>query len=272
MDVTYNVDGNEVTSPGRYYMTLSGTSNFSGTKVIHFGVLGDTDDDIKSLGDITAEVKSDDTSCEGEFVTSLADIVKQTVTADEISNAVMGGRIRIWVSITDISKTISADSKKALDSAAKENECDVAQYNDISMYKQVGSTAVQQISQTSTPVEIMLTIPENMRPDKTLESRTFGLIRNHEDEVEVMPTTYNSEKFVLDFATDKFSDYALTKVDVAHKDDPEEPGDEPTIEPQTDSSAKTGDVTTMCLYGMLILAGLFGLAICSLARRKSKRN
>ena len=82
------------------------------------------------------------------------------------------------------------------------------------LYKQsVNDDAESQITEPKINISIRLGIPDNMINNQSYTIRNYKIIRLHDDNIDVLDTSFNSNTNEITFETDKFSVYALTYKD-----------------------------------------------------------
>lgn len=268
MEVTYTVTGNQEVEPGAYTMTINGTGNFTGTvtKTFVIAPAADSEVDTNENGDvvigngmISIKVMQENGAPTTEIKTGKAAIIEMLVaegdmTAEELSQMADGASICVLLKVTDVSESITEESKEQIEKAAEDYV--VGEYIDISLFKQINCNdqtgELIQLFGTYEEIEISLVVPENLvnRDDSMI--RTFRVIRNHDGKVEILPTNHDVQMNTLNFKTDKFSDYAIAYQDTKK---PVENTSTPN-----NTSAKTGDSTNnLWIWFILMFASFVGM-------------
>ena len=151
--------------------------------------------------------------------TTLADtdiaLIDKILTDEEQTQAAAGAEIKVYLKVEDISNAVGAQEKAAAEEAAEEQE--IGMYLDIDLFKQVNDTETQ-VTETAGALTITITIPEELLNSDKSVTRTYKIIRVHEDETgnlitDVIEGTFNPEDNTFTFQTDKFSTYALAYAD-----------------------------------------------------------
>lgn len=86
-------------------------------------------------------------------------------------------------------------------------------YIDLSMYKQIGGLEPTKVTETSGKISISIDLPEYLRNTDLTKNREFYIIRIHDGEAIRIAGTYDEEKHVFTFETDRFSTYAIAYKD-----------------------------------------------------------
>lgn len=161
-------------------------------------------------------------------------------TQKELEMVKMGADVDIWLQVEDISKTVSDTDKELIEEKLGENQ--IGMYIDVSMFKQVGRNPAEKLTQLNDKISITFEVPTALILDSTTYTRTYQIMRLHENVAELLDTKYDSQKQTLTFETDCFSTYAVLYKDEAVNDAPVTPPAEkppvempPTEEPPTET-------------------------------------
>lgn len=119
-----------------------------------------------------------------------------------IQNAINNGTAKIELSVDDITLTVPAEDKTAVESIKGEKQ--IKKYFDIDLNLVIGNWTPS-VTELAQPITISLTVDRNLTG--------VEVIRVHNGVAETLPTTYNPVTGVLTFETDKFSTYALAYKD-----------------------------------------------------------
>lgn len=285
-DITFNVADNTATDAGVHVLVIEGTGNYSGEISIKYVIiaLDDKVDEIgkESDGKIEMNVFVDEKGPEAALKDSKSEMIRKVATADELSKVASGATLSIRLEIKDISDSISAESKKDIESKTK--GYNVASYIDITLLKQLNNDGEpEKITKIQgEPIRIELKIPEELSKwDKAVIKREFAIVRNHMGMIDILPAAFNDVKCTLSFETDRFSDYGIIYKDSAIQTDSasgsgtnSNNGAEyvGTYHPtQTADAPKTGDSANagawIALLGICFL-GIIGTAIYMKKYRK----
>ena len=155
-------------------------------------------------------------------VNNSSDELKTSVlTPEEQERVVRGDNAKIILKVTDISTSVSKEEKKLIqDKLAAENGVSEntavdksVLYVDLSLYKQIGSQAESRVTETKGKISISLEVPKELWNTDVTKSREFYVLRIHDREVTRIEGTYDADKHLFAFETDRFSTYALTYQD-----------------------------------------------------------
>ena len=152
--------------------------------------------------------------------TSKSDLMDSVLTSEEKADVTNGSNAHIWLEVTALDEdNVPNDDRAATEAQANRIVGKNAEivYLDISMFKQMSNREQEQIFQTSTPISVTITIPENIRTAADGMRRTFHVLRSHADggTTTCTPITgkYDSNTGAFTFETDRFSTYALVYKD-----------------------------------------------------------
>lgn len=209
-------------------------------------------------------------------------IQSDTITTEEISQLTEGASMDIVLVVKDGSSTITDTSKTQMQRAA--DGYTIAQYLDISLYKQMTQNGKQiknqQLHELSQVLTVTLRIPDRFINTDANIQRTFYVLRNHNGEVEILDSSYNEETHILTFQTDQFSDYAIAYKDVKKaantgadltnataKDTSQNPVSHSAS--HKTSAAKTGDNTNLSFFITLLVGAAAAMAFIRLKRQQN---
>ncbi len=187
--------------------------------------LGSTD---KSQGTVEKDKQQEDGAPAANVNNSSDELKTSVLTYDEQEMVARGENAKIILKVTDISTSVSDEEKKLIkDKLAAENgaskngtsENGVSDipvlYIDLSLYKQVGSQEQTKVTETNGKISISIEVPENFWNTDITKNRSFYVLRIHNGEVTRLEGTYDAEKYLFTFETDRFSTYALTYQDTS---------------------------------------------------------
>ena len=150
-------------------------------------------------------------------------------TQKELEMVKMGADVDVWLQVEDISKTVPDTDKKLIGEKLGENQ--IGMYIDVSMFKQVGTNPAEKLTQLNDKISITFEVPTALILDSTTYTRTYQIMRLHENVAELLDTKYDSQKQTLTFETDCFSTYAVLYKDEAVNDAPvTPPAEKPPVE------------------------------------------
>ena len=232
-----------------------------------------------------------------------SDKVNDAILTDDDKKAIEAGKnVDVKISVTDAANKVSSDAKAAIEDALKaaadkNASVKVGQYLDISIKKTVGGEKPTDVKETAKKISFTVDIPETMKNTDKNVSRTYYIIRMHNNKAEVIATASQAEveSGKITFATDKFSTYALAYADASVKSDdgtnttPDDgKKDDTTVTTPdngnnaaggtstgsttdtTDTTPKTGD-TNASMWMLLAIMGMAGIAFVTAKKRSLVR-
>ena len=122
-------------------------------------------------------------------------------------------------------------------------------------------------------ITFTVAMPEDLPEIKEGYVRIYYIVRNHEGEVEFIPTTLSADGKTLTFTSDKFSTYAIAYADIEDIDDNTSEGTGNSgagvaiPEPDKDKTTapKTGD--NVIIVAAIALVAVAGIVICRKIRK-----
>ena len=227
-----------------------------------------------------------------------SDKVNDAILTDDDKKAIEAGQnVDVKISVTDAANKVSSDAKAAIEDALKaaadkNASVKVGQYLDISIKKTVGGEKPTDVKETAKKISFTVDIPETMKNTDKNVSRTYYIIRMHDNKAEVIATASQTEveSGKITFATDKFSTYAIAYADVTVKPDDGKKDDTTVTTPDngnnaaddaatgsitdtkdtTDTTPKTGD-TNASMWMLLAIMGMTGIAFVTAKKRSLVR-
>ena len=237
-----------------------------------------------------------------------SDKVNDAILTDDDKKAIEAGKnVDVKISVTDAANKVSSDAKAAIEDALKaaadkNASVKVGQYLDISIKKTVGGEKPTDVKETAKKISFTVDIPETMKNTDKNVSRTYYIIRMHDNKAEVIATASQAEveSGKITFATDKFSTYALAYADAYVKPDDGKKDDTTVTKPDdgktddttvttpdngnnaaddaatgsttdtTDTTPKTGD-TNASMWMLLAIMGMAGIAFVTAKKRSLVR-
>ena len=148
---------------------------------------------------------ADMTTAQPEISESLMD----SILSDEEKEQVAAGEtIEVYLDVTDKTDRMSETEIEQINKKLGEHEVGI--YLDIDLYKQVGQSVPEKVTETKEKVSVSITIPEALRNSYPSVERNYGVIRVHEGVAEKLEGVFDSVTNIFTFETDSFSTYALT--------------------------------------------------------------
>lgn len=272
LDVTYDLTDNTGDTAGVYTLTITGNGNFTGMITKTFVIapaansyLATDDEDAFIMGQGTIAVSVQAIGVSAELVSDKGEVVKMFVESGEISAedlaAVAGGsNIEIVLTVKDASQTITPENKALLEKGCVGYT--VGQHLDLSLELIVNGDS-RIITETAEKLTIKVVVPGKLINKDAAIIRTFTIVRNHEGNVEILGTDYETAAQAVTFQTDRFSDYAIAYKDAKNKD--YKPADT-----NTGVSPETGDNSCMTVWFMMSAIALVAMVV--LPQEIKKRN
>lgn len=210
------------------------------------------------------------------------------MTPDEMADAVLtdeekayledGIDVHIKLTVEDITDTVSASDKQAVESVAN-GYYTVGEYIDIELLKQIGDRPWENVHETKKPIRITIDIPERLLG---VEGREFAIARVHGGKAEILKDL-DDDPATITIETTEFSTYAILYCDPGSPDNPDNPNtpDNPDNPSKPDDSKpgnsgdnpQTGDNSRLDLWLSIMgvsLAGLFLVLFCSRKKKKEE--
>jgi len=159
---------------------------------------------------------TDDNAANTNLTNTDIELIDRILTDQEQSQVAEGAEVKIYLKVEDI--TNETPTKHKEEAEAKAGGAEIGMYLDINLFKQVGDANETQVTETDGKLAITITIPENLINTDTSFTRTYKIIRVHEDKngnliTDVIEGVFNPEDNTFTFETDKFSTYALAYAD-----------------------------------------------------------
>ena len=227
-------------------------------------------------GTVTSQVDTGEGAPE-VTVDSTPEEIKDAAFTDEEKTAIEDGtsaKLIVKISALD-SDAMDADVVQKAENAAKGLGNDPKlNYYDISVYKQLDGGELQQVHDLNTPgLKLTITIPDTIKKD----GRIYGIVRVHNGEAELIPSTTSQDGNSITFTSDKFSTYGLAYADKeTGTEDPgtenpetEKPGTtKPEEEKPSGGSPQTGDNSRVYEYSIMLT--MAGASVVILLKRRKK--
>lgn len=150
-------------------------------------------------------------------VNNSSDELKSSVlTPKEREMVESGENAKVILKVSDISTSVSDEEKKLIKGQLSLENGDAdssVMYVDLSLYKQIGNQQEKRVTETSGKIHISLEVPERFWNTDVSKNRAFYVVRVHNGEVTRLDGSYDPEKHLFTFETDRFSTYALSYQD-----------------------------------------------------------
>lgn len=206
----------------------------------------------------TTRLVDDESSNTTGEIKNVSEIVSHFLTEEDIEAYNSGSEIAIVLNISD-NVPILEEDKEDISYSVSENET-VGAIFDINLVKAVDGVSVARFTQLDIPIQISITVPE----DLVKEGRVYSVIRIHKTNGDKIIDRLADEDAVLEtvtFSTDRFSTYALVYEDatvIADDTDVNTPVNNTGEDENVDQNkGKIPDTVKYFLIGILISAVIF---------------
>lgn len=174
------------------------------------------------------------------------------LTPEEKDEIESGEDVKFFLDVKDVSTTVSVSDKKKAEEKLDENK-KLGMFLDINLFKQIGSDEAVKVPNTNGKIKVTFKVPENLLNKNNNITRTYQIIRIHNNVATYIDAVYNPLDNTVTFETDKFSTYALAYSDTANKALPQ-----------------TGDNSNLPLWITLLLASGAAIALLALTAKKRR--
>lgn len=206
--------------------------------------------------------KFGDTSSDGSVSVSLGDSVNTLMnivfTETELADIASGKKASIYLTVENISNTVSERDKALVQKAAQGYT--IGAYLDLNLFKQVEGSEAVPVKELSSKITVNITIPKDLLNTDSNIKRTYAIVRVHNDEASLIEGSFNEQTGSFTFKTDAFSTYAIVYKDEAVK-----------ASTSNVKGAGTGDNTPIAATVMVILFGSVMVAAGVGKKRKMTR-
>ena len=129
-----------------------------------------------------------------------------------------GKNISIYLEVKDITDSIPDSDKEQLEAKVADEEI-IGIYLDVNLFKKVDGEDPTKITETTTPIKITFTIPDELINTDTSIKRTYKVFRLHDGVITKIDVKINGN--IATFETDRFSTYALIYKDTLITSNPQ---------------------------------------------------
>lgn len=224
-------------------------------------------------GKIETEVNVDQNAPKTEISNLNVELAKKLLSTEELQQVEDGTKILLYLDVINADNTAPTAGKNLVTGliSSQLSNGKVGMYLDLSLYKKVGENAASRLTDiTGNMIEVAIEIPDQLKNTDPAITRTYHMIRVHNEVPEFLESTYNATTGILTTETDQFSTYAIAYTDTRNGNG----GDSNTGQSSTNNSqsstkaAKTGDNSNVTLWTLLLLAALAGVAGVFIYRKK----
>lgn len=262
---------NSATEMGVYQLSVNPVSggNFKDNAKAMWLIIGEGFDFDQLKGNIVLDVNCGQNVPLTKVNNTIFEAVVNTqATADELSSVAEGSNLHIWLNVVDNDKNISAESKAAFEEEFAKQNLEAAKYLDIKLFKQLNTESPVHITDAAGDMKLSMDIPKDY--DVAEKDNSYDAFRNHEMNVDDLNANYDKDTRALSFTSDKFSDYAISRMTSDVPGPGPDPTPSPVPEPEAGGTTQTGDLSTILLGTLSIIAVLAG-AFVLLTRYSSRR-
>jgi hypothetical protein len=207
---------------------------------------------VDKSADVAEDAPVKDASLDNE-----ASDLKSLLSDADIVKVESGKKAQIFVKITQTTPTSEAEIK--IKEAAKEEIGDsvTIKYMDVSLFKQIGDEAAEQITEPGMKIKITLDMPDELLNKNSNEVRKYWIIKFHDGKTEVIQGTFDEATKKFTFETDQFSTYAIAYTDTVKTTEAPEnpttaPSENPTTAPSGDDDDTDDDTAVASSTGTLV--------------------
>ncbi len=191
-------------------------------------------------------------------------IISLVLTVEEVVETAVAAALRSEIIETVVEEVNEALSSAASTSGTVSSENITITYLDISFMKEIiasGGETSDNITELANPIQITISIPEDMVKSVGDTSGSYYIVRVHDGQVDILDTTFDTTAGTLTFETDRFSTYAIVFVEDVVE---EAVAVTPAV---TTTSPKTGE-SGLPLAGVAVIVLCLGVIIM-LSRKSS---
>jgi hypothetical protein len=247
--VSITVEGNA----GEYYMDLYSGNTYTLSEDGKLSVTIPAANDggtvvlIKGEGEkapVFTETTNPENNVNNASISSEVNVKTFTSIEERQEMAEKGKDLSVW--LEEKEATPSDEDKKLLEAAKPENYSHGI-YLDFSLWKQFDGEEAELITETDGAITITFDLPEALVNTDATKTRTYKMIRIHDDETKVLDCSYDAANNKISFATDKFSVYELVYIDEAKKKPSNSQSDKTTQTStgSTDTAVNAGSGSTV---------------------------
>ncbi len=196
----------------------------------------------------------------------------------ELAEAIANNNVEIKIEMAD-KKDISSDEKQKIETVASEKveNIKIAEYVDItiSVIKENGDK-VGELEELKDEITFEISVPENLPEVAKGYSRVFYIIRNHNGVIDIFETKAENGK--LEFASDKFSTYAVAYKDVENKIDTTNEDNKVNTPAKEDNKVNEGESKNpqtgdnIIVYITIATIAIIGIISTNILKRKMNKH
>lgn len=204
-------------------------------------------------------------------LTKMEEILKNTLETitknnEEIANKVENSDIRLELKIND-NATIAEGIKEKMEETVKklDSNTKIADYFDILIEIKANNIKVGELTELNSPITLIVALPENLQKIEEGYSRTYYIVREHNNQTETLNATLSEGGTYLTFESDKFSTFALAYVDKEIEQEKETESNSET-KPDKPVNVDTGSSITENI--IVLVVAVSGICVLFAIRKK----
>jgi len=185
---------------------------------------------------------------------------------EKVKKAVNSGKtITTELEVGEEKKPEASEVKKIEETVDKDTV--VAGYLDINILIKADGVEIGKVRELGEKVELKVDVPKDIAPVKEGYTRTYSIIRIHNEVAEVIAKGLTAVDGKLSFETDKFSTYAIAYTEVEDKDEGTVNNEQLVDEvKETSSNPKTGDSIMVAVIALTI--AIVGMVLTIVIKRR----
>lgn len=224
-------------------------------------------------GKVENDTNADNNACNSELSESVSELTDKILTEAEKKRIENGESVKVYLNVADISSSVSDADKALID--AKKGDAKVGMYLDIDLLKKIGNDEPSNVTNTNGKVTISLNVPESLINKDSSVTRTYQIVRIHDNVATLIDCKFDSATGKISFGTDAFSTYALVYTDKTNTETANTNVDKITTITTEKNTAETSATPKTCDLSMaglwVVVAVLSGAGLIILGRKKLYR-
>ena len=171
--------------------------------------------EVEAIGEVVVKEKEGLLDFGGVLVQTAEELTEILVSEEDRALLEEGKDIIIFLENTDISEFVAEEDKQLVIEAVNSIEnAQVGVYLDINLFKQIGDSDPEKITNTNEPIVVSVEIPQQLISNDENVQRTYYIVRVHNGQVDIIEGEFDAETGLFTFETDKFSTYTIVYTDV----------------------------------------------------------
>lgn len=198
--------------------------------------------------------------------------LQNAVLTDEEKELVsQGQQADVYIQVEDIGEIVTEEEKALIEQILEDSQ--VGMYLDIDLFKRIGESRPQQMTDLSAPVTITIQIPVDMINTDGSTNRTYWVIRIHNGVAQRLTGVFDPNTCEFAFETAQFSIYALVYEDAPIQGGGGNipPENDPSAEPPAGNPVEPGVDYTPYICAAVAVAVIAAAVAAVLALKKRKK-